>query len=118
MTGAYNLANAYVMSDKKLVRLGKAGGASKGLRCWFQYDDGTSQTAGAAPKLFIDGVSDETTSIGDIAAADAEQWGSVAARFADGVYNVQGQLVRRGASTEGLADGLYIVNGRKVSVRE
>lgn len=118
VTGAYNLANAYVMSDKKLVRLGKAGGASKGLRCWFQYDDGTSQTAGAAPKLFIDGVSDETTSIGDIAAADAEQWGSVAARFADGVYNVQGQLVRRGASTEGLADGLYIVNGRKVSVRE
>ena len=32
------------------------------------------------------------------------------------VYNTQGQLVRKGASTEGLPRGLYVVNGKKVFV--
>ena len=32
------------------------------------------------------------------------------------VYNTQGQLVRKGAGTEGLPRGLYIVNGKKVFV--
>lgn len=34
-----------------------------------------------------------------------------------GVYNMNGQLVRRGNSTEGLTKGLYIVNGKKVIVK-
>ncbi len=32
------------------------------------------------------------------------------------VYNTQGQLVRKGASTEGLPRGLYVVNGKKIFV--
>ena len=34
-----------------------------------------------------------------------------------GVYNLCGQLVRKGNSTEGLAQGIYIVDGKKVLVK-
>ena len=39
--------------------------------------------------------------------------------FEDGnVYNLNGQVVRKNAtSLEGLAKGIYIVNGKKVSVK-
>lgn len=37
--------------------------------------------------------------------------------IATGIYNLNGQLMRRGTSTEGLAKGLYIINGKKVFVR-
>lgn len=36
---------------------------------------------------------------------------------AGGVYTISGQLVRRNANAEGLAPGLYIVNGKKVLVK-
>ena len=111
--GTYQMPYAYVVSDNKLVHLGKAGGASKGFRCCFVHTEAGSE---AAPQLFIDGVSDGTLGIADIAAADAEAW-TVAERFRGGVYNVSGQLVRRGTSTEGLGSGLYIVDGRKVMVK-
>lgn len=111
--GTYQMPNAYVVSGNKLVHLGKAGGASKGFRCCFVHTEAGSE---AAPQLFIDGVSDETLGIDDIAAADAEAW-PVAERFRGGVYNVNGQLVRRGTSLDGLDGGLYIVDGRKVMVK-
>lgn len=34
-----------------------------------------------------------------------------------GIYNLNGQLMRRSNSTEGLAKGLYIIDGKKVSIR-
>ena len=34
-----------------------------------------------------------------------------------GIYNLKGQLVRRNTTTEGLAKGLYIINGKKVVVK-
>ena len=103
---------AYVMADKAMRRLpqGKPYG-TKGLRCWFEYTlDTPTQTA---PQVIIDGVGDETTGIDDIQ-DDADQ--PVATRYADGVYNLNGQLLRRGHSVEGLPSGVYIVNGKKVSV--
>ena len=103
---------AYVMVDKTMRRLpqGKDYG-TKGLRCWFEYTlDKATQTA---PQVIIDGVGDETTGIDDIQ-DDADQ--PVATRYADGVYNLNGQLLRRGHSVEGLPSGVYIVNGKKVSV--
>lgn len=103
---------AYIMVDKAMRRLpqGKPYG-TKGLRCWFEYTlDKATQTA---PQVIIDGVGDETTGIDDIQ-DDADQ--PVATRYADGVYNLNGQLLRRGHSVEGLPSGVYIVNGKKVSV--
>lgn len=105
---------AYVMVDKAMRRLpqGKPYG-TKGLRCWFEYTlDKATQTA---PQVIIDGVGDETTGIDDIQ-DDADQ--PVATRYADGVYNLNGQLLRRGHSVEGLPSGVYIVNGKKISVTD
>ncbi len=103
---------AYVMVDKTMRRLpqGKPYG-TKGLRCWFEYT--LDKATQVAPLVIIDGVGDETTGIDDIQ-DDADQL--VASRYASGVYNLNGQLLRHGNSVEGLPDGVYIVNGKKVSV--
>lgn len=42
---------------------------------------------------------------------------TVAAAKADGVYSINGTLVRHGNSTTGLPKGLYVVGGKKVVVR-
>lgn len=82
----------------------------RGFSCWFKPVNGTT-TANA---LFtLDGVSQGTTGIEDIL-ADYEQ---PVSRFANGVYNLNGQLVKQGNSTAGLPSGMYIVNGKKCIVR-
>ena len=81
----------------------------RGFSCWFKPVDGKSQNA----QLTIDGVSQGTTGIEDIL-ADYEQ---PVSRFANGIYNLNGQLVKQGNSTAGLPSGLYIVNGKKCIVR-
>ena len=80
----------------------------RGFSCWFE-------TTGAqnSLQLTIDGVSQGTTGIEDIL-ADYEQ---PVSRFANGIYNLNGQLVKQGNSTAGLPSGLYIVNGKKCIVR-
>lgn len=82
----------------------------RGFSCWFKPVNGTT-TANA---LFtLDGVSQGTTGIEDIL-ADYEQ---PVSRFANGIYNLNGQLVKQGNSTAGLPSGMYIVNGKKCIVR-
>ena len=82
----------------------------RGFSCWFKPVNGTSQSA----KLTLDGVTqDGTTGIEDIL-ADYEQ---PVSRFANGIYNLNGQLVKQGNSTAGLPSGMYIVNGKKCIVR-
>ena len=84
-------------------------GRARGLRgfsCWFK-------TTGKTFRLTIDGVSQGTTGIEDIL-ADYEQ---PVSRFANGIYNMNGQLVKQGNSTAGLPSGMYIVNGKKCIVR-
>lgn len=88
----------------------------KAFRCWFELtsttDPGTINTSPAKDvKLFINEIEDETTGIGDIITDPAF---SHAAYQYDGVYNLQGQLVRQGTSLEGLPQGIYIVKGKKV----
>lgn len=88
----------------------------KAFRCWFELkkttDKGTIITSPAKDvKLFINEIEDETTGIGDIITDPAF---SHAAYQYDGVYNLQGQLVRQGTSLEGLPQGIYIVKGKKV----
>ena len=78
----------------------------RGFSCWFY-------TEKKPLRLTIDGVSQGTTGIEDIL-ADYEQ---PVSRFANGIYNLNGQLVKQGNSTAGLPSGLYIVNGKKCIVR-
>ncbi len=79
-----------------------------GFSCWFETT-GAQKTL----KFTLDGVSQGTTGIEDIL-ADYEQ---PVSRFANGIYNLNGQLVKTGNSTAGLPSGMYIVNGKKCIVR-
>lgn len=80
----------------------------RGFSCWFKTT-GAQKTL----KFTLDGVSQGTTGIEDIL-ADYEQ---PVSRFANGIYNLNGQLVKQGNSTAGLPSGMYIVNGKKCIVR-
>lgn len=81
----------------------------RGFSCWFKMAPGAQQSL----KFTLDGVSQGTTGIEDIL-ADYEQ---PVSRFANGIYNLNGQLVKQGNSTAGLPSGMYIVNGKKCIVR-
>lgn len=88
----------------------------KAFRCWFELtnttDAGINSTSPAKDvKLFINEIEDETTGIGDII---TDPTFSHAAYQYDGVYNLQGQLIRQGTSLEGLPQGIYVVKGKKV----
>lgn len=100
----FDKGNMYHSSIKGRVR------GLRGFSCWFQPTT-TSGTQNA--QLTIDGVSQGTTGIEDIL-ADYEQ---PVSRFANGIYNLNGQLVKQGNSTAGLPSGMYIVNGKKCIVR-
>lgn len=87
----------------------------KAFRCWFELAGNTS--AEGKPRkvsLYIDGVADSTTGIDDIHGnTDCTSY----KRGIDGVFNMNGQMVRRGCSLEGLPKGLYVVNGKKIVIR-
>ena len=103
LKGSYFFANGKMYHSTGRVR------GLRGFSCWFKPVDGKSQNA----QLTIDGVSQGTTGIEDIL-ADYEQ---PVSRFANGIYNLNGQLVKQGNSTAGLPSGMYIVNGKKCIVR-
>lgn len=87
----------------------------KAFRCWFELTDNAS--AGGKPSqvsLLIDGVEDSTTGIADIhGSTDCTSY----KRSIEGVFNMNGQMVRRSCSLEGLPKGMYIVNGKKIIIR-
>ena len=87
----------------------------KAFRCWFELTGNAS--AGGKPSqvsLLIDGVEDSTTGIDDIhGSTDCTSY----KRGIDGVFNMNGQMVRRSCSLEGLPKGMYVVNGKKIIIR-
>ena len=84
----------------------------KAFRCWFELTNTSAE--GKRVSLLIDGVEDSTTGIDDIhGGADCTSY----KRGIDGVFNMNGQMVRRGCSLEGLPKGLYVVNGKKIVIR-
>ena len=84
----------------------------KAFRCWFEL--GNTSAEGKRVSLLIDGVEDSTTGIDDIHGnTDCTSY----KRGIDGVFNMNGQMVRRGCSLEGLPKGLYVVNGKKIVIR-
>lgn len=107
LKGCYFFANGKMYHSKNDNTYRPRG--LRGFSCWFK--PGTKQNS---VKLTLDGVTqDGTTGIEEIL-ADYEQ---PVSRFANGIYNLNGQLVKQGNSTAGLPSGMYIVNGKKCIVR-
>lgn len=118
-----NLNGDYFMYKGKLIQVpsGKKDNGEpysyglKAFRCWFELTGNTS-TEGKPSQvsLLIDGVEDSTTGIADIHGnTDCTSY----KRGIEGVFNMNGQMVRRSCSLEGLPKGMYVVNGKKIIIR-
>ena len=82
----------------------------KAFRCWFELNNSSAKSI----SLLINGVEDSATGIADIhGGTDCTSY----KRGIDGVFNMNGQMVRRGSSLEGLPKGLYVVNGKKIIIK-
>ena len=123
ISGRDNLNGDYFMYKGKLIQV-PSGNMDDGepysyglkaFRCWFELTDYAS--AGGTPSkvsLLIDGVEDSTTGIDDIhGSTDRTSY----KRGIEGVFNMNGQMVRRSCSLEGLPKGMYVVNGKKIIIR-
>lgn len=123
--GRDDLNGDYFMYKGKLIQVphGNKNGENserysyglKAFRCWFELTGNAS--AGGKPSqvsLLIDGVEDSTTGIDDIhGSTDCTSY----KRGIEGVFNINGQMVRRSCSLEGLPKGMYVVNGKKIIIR-
>ena len=122
--GRDNLNGDYFMYKGKLIQVPSGNKENsdepysyglKAFRCWFELTDNAS--AGGTPSqvsLLIDGVEDSTTGIDDIHGnTDCTSY----KRGIEGVFNMNGQMVRRSCSLEGLPKGMYVVNGKKIIIR-
>ena len=119
--GRDNLNGDYFMYKGKLIQVphgnmddGKPYSYGlKAFRCWFELP-GNATGKPSQFSLLIDGVEDSTTGIADIhGSTDRTSY----KRGIDGVFNINGQMVRRSCSLEGLPKGMYIVNGKKIIIR-
>ena len=111
ITGRDNLIGSYFFANGKMYHSSKD--RVRGLRgfsCWFKPVSSKSGNA----QFTLDGVTQSGTTALDDIFTDGEQ---TVSRFANGVYNLNGQLVKQGYSTAGLPSGMYIVNGKKCIVR-
>lgn len=115
LPGRDPLNGAYVMRNGQIVQVpsNKKYGL-KGFRCWFEFK-GKNDGIAAAPRLEIDGIIDDATSIDDLNSQPSQF--TSRHKGISGVFNLDGQKVREGESTQNLPKGIYIVNGRKVVVR-
>lgn len=121
--GRDNLNGDYFMYKGKLIQVpsGKKDNGEpysyglKAFRCWFELTGNTSAEGKPSQvSLLIDGVEDSTTGIDDIHGnTDCTSY----KRGIDGVFNMNGQMVRRSCSLEGLPKGMYVVNGKKIIIR-
>lgn len=115
LDGRDHLSGAYVMRGGNIVQVpqGKEYGL-KGFRCWFELK-GKIDGMASAPRLEIDGIIDDATAIDDLNSQPSQF--TSRHKGTSGVFNLDGQKVREGESTQDLPKGIYIVNGRKVVVR-
>lgn len=123
ISGRDDLNGDYFMYKGKLIQVPHGNMADgkpysyglKAFRCWFELTGNAS--AGGKPSqvsLLIDGVEDSTTGIDDIhGSTDCTSY----KRGIEGVFNINGQMVRRSCRLEGLPKGMYVVNGKKIIIR-
>lgn len=124
ISGRDDLNGDYFMYKGKLIQVpsgNKENGGErysyglKAFRCWFELTGNASAGGTAAHiSLLIDGVEDSTTGIADIHGGTGC---TSYKRGIDGVFNMNGQMVRHGSSLEGLPKGLYVVDGKKMIIR-
>ena len=123
ISGRDDLNGDYFMYKGKLIQVPHGNMADgkpysyglKAFRCWFELAGNTSaEVKPSQVSLFIDGVADSTTGIDDIhGSTDRTSY----KRGIEGVFNMNGQMVRRSCSLEGLPKGMYVVNGKKIIIR-
>ena len=121
ISGRDDLNGDYFMYKGKLIQVphnenGKQYSYGlKAFRCWFELTPNTpAQGKPSQVSLLIDGVEDSTTGIDDIhGSTDCTSY----KRGIEGVFNINGQMVRRSCSLEGLPKGMYVVNGKKIIIR-
>lgn len=120
--GRDDLNGDYFMYKGKLIQVPHGNMADgkpysyglKAFRCWFELNPAAGDTMGKSISLLIDGVEDSTTGIDDIhGSTDCTSY----KRGIEGVFNMNGQMVRRSCSLEGLSKGMYVVNGKKIIIR-
>ena len=123
ISGRDDLNGDYFMYKGKLIQVPHGNMADgkpysyglKAFRCWFELTGNTSAEGKPSQvSLLIDGVEDSTTGIDDIhGSTDRTSY----KRGIDGVFNMNGQMVRHGCSLVGLPKGLYVVDGKKMIIR-
>ncbi len=121
--GRDNLNGDYFMHKGKLIQVPHGNMSDgkpysyglKAFRCWFELTASTpAEGKPSQVSLLIDGVEDSATGIDDIhGSTDRTSY----KRGIEGVFNMNGQMVRRSCSLEGLPKGMYIVNGKKIIIR-
>lgn len=120
--GRDDLNGDYFMYKGKLIQVPHGNMADgkpysyglKAFRCWFELNPAAGDTMGKSISLLIDGVEDSTTGIDDIhGSTDCTSY----KRGIEGVFNMNGQMVRRSCSLEGLSKGMYVVDGKKIIIR-
>ena len=113
--GRPDLIGCYFFDQGKMWYSASRPRGLRGFSCWIEpKKQGTATPANA--KLFLDGIDmTGTTDIEDIFGGEE---GKKVEKFANGIYNINGQLIRANSdSTEGLPEGLYIINGKKRLVK-
>ena len=107
IAGRDDLAGSYFFDNGTLYHSDTKKRGLRGFSCWFKPVNGEPTKT----SLYIDGVANGvSTDLSDVIYfGDDEPKG----KAAQGIFNMQGQLVRHGSDTTGLPAGLYIVNGRK-----
>ena len=124
ISGRDNLNGDYFMYKGKLIQVPHGNKENsvepysyglKAFRCWFELTGNPSADGKPSQvSLLIDGVEDSTTGIDDIhGSTDRTSY----KRGIEGVFNMNGQMVRRSCSLEGLPKGMYVVNGKKIIIR-
>lgn len=123
ISGRDDLNGDYFMYKGKLIQVPhgeknngeKYSYGLKAFRCWFELTDKTpAEGKPSQVSLLIDGVEDSTTGIADIHySTDRTSY----KRGIDGVFNINGQMVRRSCNLEGLPKGMYVVDGKKIIIR-
>ena len=113
--GRPDLKGCYFFDKGKMWYSASRPRGLRGFSCWIAPKKQESATPANA-KLFLDGIDmTGTTDIEDIFGGEE---GKKVEKFANGIYNINGQLVRANSdSTEGLPEGLYIINGKKRLVK-